>query len=85
MARVDTSKMKCNQVRSSTKQGKKRMVLACAGGKKRLIHFGADGYEQFNYPLFYPLDDRVYLFSSDRKSLWRIIREYILIIQTLFY
>ena len=44
MARVDTSKMKCNQVRSSTKQGKKRMVLACAGGKKRLIHFGAKGY-----------------------------------------
>ena len=44
MARLDTSKMKCNQVRSSTKQGKKRMVLACAGGKKRLIHFGAKGY-----------------------------------------
>ena len=47
MARVDTSKMKCNQVRSSTKAGKKRMVLACAGGKKRLIHFGDSRMQDF--------------------------------------
>jgi len=43
----------------------------------KIVYEYVDGYEQFNYPLFYPLDDRVYLFSSDRKSLWRIIREYI--------
>ena len=36
-----------------------------------------DGYEQFNFPLFYPLQDRQYLYGSDRKSLWRILREYI--------
>ena len=42
-----------------------------------LLYEYIDGYEQFNYPLFYPLEDRFYMYGSDRKSLWRIIREYI--------
>ena len=38
------SKMKCNVVRPSTRPGKKKMVKACAGGKEKLLHFGAKGY-----------------------------------------
>ena len=41
---ADKSKMKCNSVRSSDRSGKKKMVKACAGGKEKLIHFGAKGY-----------------------------------------
>ena len=41
----------------------------------KVVYEYIDGYEQFNYPLFYPLLDSE--FSSDRKSLWKIIREYI--------
>ena len=41
---ADKSKMKCNSVRSSDRAGKKKMVKACAGGKEKLIHFGAKGY-----------------------------------------
>ena len=43
----------------------------------KVVYEYVDGYEQFNYPLFYPLKDRQYLYSDDRKSLWRIIREFI--------
>lgn len=43
MARVDTSKMKCNQPKRSVRKGKKRMVLACSGGQEKLIHYGAKG------------------------------------------
>jgi hypothetical protein len=45
---ADKSKMKCNRVVSSDRPGKKRMVLACANGKEKLIHFGAEGYKS-NY------------------------------------
>ena len=38
------SKMKCNRVTKSDKAGKKKMVKACANGKEKLIHFGAEGY-----------------------------------------
>ena len=41
----------------------------------KVVYEYIDGYEQFNYPLFYPLLDSE--FSSDRKSMWRILREYI--------
>ena len=43
----------------------------------KVVYEYIDGYEQFNYPLFYPLEDRFYMYGSDRKSLWRIIREFI--------
>ena len=36
--------MKCNKPTASTKQGKKKMVKACSGGREKLIHFGAKGY-----------------------------------------
>ena len=36
--------MKCNKPKRSYKPGKKKMVLACEGGKKKLIHYGAKGY-----------------------------------------
>lgn len=36
--------MKCNVPRSSTREGKKKMVKACSGGKEKLIHYGAEGY-----------------------------------------
>jgi hypothetical protein len=35
---------KCNVVRPSTRPEKKFMVLACANGKQKTIHFGAKGY-----------------------------------------
>jgi len=38
------SSMPCNQPRSSTRPGKKRMVKACENGKEKLVHFGAKGY-----------------------------------------
>ena len=41
---VDKSRMKCNKPTASTKQGKKKMVKACSGGREKLIHFGAKGY-----------------------------------------
>lgn len=41
----------------------------------KIVYEYIDGYEQFNYPLFYPLKDAE--FKEDRKSLWRILREYI--------
>lgn len=42
------SKMKCNSPKKSTREGKKKMVKACSGGKEKLIHFGAKGYKH-NY------------------------------------
>lgn len=41
-------KLKCNIPRVSWRKGKKRAVLACEGGKKRIIHYGATGYRH-NY------------------------------------
>ena len=38
------SNMKCNKPRPSTREGKKRMVKACSGGKEKLVHYGAKGY-----------------------------------------
>lgn len=45
---AEKSKMKCNRVVASDRPGKKRMVKACAGGREKLIHFGAEGYKS-NY------------------------------------
>jgi len=36
--------MPCNKPRRSTSKGKKKMVKACANGKEKLIHYGAEGY-----------------------------------------
>jgi len=44
MARLNKSSMKCNVPRKSPKAGKKKVVKACAGGKEKIIHFGATGY-----------------------------------------
>jgi len=41
----------------------------------KVVYEYIDGYEQFNYPLFFPTQDSQ--FSEDRKSLWRILREYL--------
>ena len=38
------SNMKCNKPRPSTREGKKRMVKACSGGKEKLVQYGAKGY-----------------------------------------
>lgn len=46
--RVDKDKMKCNQPKRSTRDGKKKMVKACEGGKEKIVHYGADGYKH-NY------------------------------------
>jgi hypothetical protein len=45
---ADKSKMKCNSPVKSDRQGKKRMVKACSGGKEKLIHYGASAYKS-NY------------------------------------
>ena len=37
-------KMKCNKPRRSIKEGKKKMVKACQGGKSKIIHYGASGF-----------------------------------------
>lgn len=36
--------MPCNKPRPSSREGKKRMVMACEDGKRKLIHYGAEGY-----------------------------------------
>jgi gliding motility associated protien GldN len=41
----------------------------------KIVYEYVDGYEQFNYPMFYPLKDAE--FTESRRSLWRILREYI--------
>ena len=38
------SKMKCGQVKRSTRPNKKVMKLYCKNGKKKLVHAGARGY-----------------------------------------
>lgn len=40
----DKSKMKCNRPVPSDREGKKKMVKACANGQEKLLHFGAKGY-----------------------------------------
>lgn len=37
-------RLSCNSPVPSNRPGKKKMVKACADGKEKLIHFGADGY-----------------------------------------
>ena len=41
----------------------------------KIVYEYIDGYEQFNYPIFFPLNDSE--FTESRRSLWRILREYI--------
>ena len=44
MARLDKSKMKCNKPKRTPKHNtKSHVVLACSGGKKKLIRFGQQG------------------------------------------
>jgi hypothetical protein len=38
------SKMRCGEVRRSTRAGKKIMKKYCVGGKEKLVHAGAKGY-----------------------------------------
>lgn len=40
--------MRCGQVKSSTREGKKIMKKVCHDGKEKLVHAGADGYKH-NY------------------------------------
>jgi hypothetical protein len=37
-------RLNCNSPVPSNRPGKKKMVKACANGKEKLIHFGAEGY-----------------------------------------
>ena len=46
--KVDKSKMPCNKPKKSTRPEKKKMVKACEGGKEKIVHYGATGYEH-NY------------------------------------
>ena len=41
---ANKSLMRCNRPVPSDRPGKKMMVKACANGKEKLIHFGAEGY-----------------------------------------
>jgi hypothetical protein len=45
---ADKERMACNRPVPSDRPGKKKMVKACAGGKEKLLHFGASGYKS-NY------------------------------------
>lgn len=40
-------KMKCGEVRPSTRKGKKIMQKVCINGKEKLIHAGAKGYSDY--------------------------------------
>jgi hypothetical protein len=40
--------LRCNKPQKSWRPGKKKVVLACEGGKQKLIHYGAVGYKH-NY------------------------------------
>ena len=44
MAKNPKKDMRCGEVRSSTRPGKKIMKLYCQGGERKLIHAGAEGY-----------------------------------------
>ena len=41
-------KMRCGEVKRSTRPGKKIMKKVCKDGKEKLVHAGADGYKH-NY------------------------------------
>lgn len=41
--KLDKKKMPCNKPRKSPNPKKKKVVKACAGGKEKIIHFGAAG------------------------------------------
>lgn len=41
-------KLRCNSPQKSWRPGKKKVVLACEGGKQKLVHYGAVGYKH-NY------------------------------------
>ena len=44
MGKSIKSKMKCGQVKKSSRPGKKVMKLYCVNGKKKLVDAGAVGY-----------------------------------------
>lgn len=44
MAKSPKQSMRCGEVRKSTRAGKKVMKLYCTGGKRKLVHAGAEGY-----------------------------------------
>ena len=44
MAKSVKSSMKCGEVRTSTRPGKKVMKKYCINGKEKLVHAGAKGY-----------------------------------------
>lgn len=41
-------KMRCGEVKDSTRDGKKIMKKVCKDGKEKIVHAGADGYKH-NY------------------------------------
>jgi len=47
LSRANKDKMPCNVPRKSTRPGKKRMVLACSNGKKKLVHFGDSSMKDY--------------------------------------
>ena len=42
--RVNKSRLSCNRPVKSSRPEKKKMVLACSRGRKKLVHYGATGY-----------------------------------------
>lgn len=47
-SRIDKDKMPCNKPRPANDGVHKRVVKACAGGKEKIVRFGAKGYSS-NY------------------------------------
>lgn len=45
---IRKANLKCNKPVKSWRDGKKRAVLACEGGKQKIVHYGAVGYRH-NY------------------------------------
>jgi hypothetical protein len=44
---VKSKDLKCNVPKRSWRKGKKKVVLACSGGKEKVIHYGAKGYSDY--------------------------------------
>ena len=41
---MNKSRLSCNRPVKSSRPEKKKMVLACSRGRKKLVHYGATGY-----------------------------------------
>lgn len=66
-------KMRCGEVRSSTRPGKKIMKKVCKDGKEKIVHAGAEGYKH-NYSKDAKKNFRS-RHSCDEKKPWDLLKK----------